>query len=133
MNDDLLAEESVNQAFEPVLMRSIHRFRALLPSEVELALDVEHDNPRIRAHAQPLEDAMLSACLVAWQSMAGMATQIVIKVREVLLDDVVLDPDAEKLQGGAAAPLLRLAGHQQQFANLSRSLSFTAACPPTNG
>jgi hypothetical protein len=32
--------------------------------------------------------------------MGGLATQIVVEMREVLLDDVVLDPAAEKLRGG---------------------------------
>ena len=98
--ENLRLEDSLNQALEPVLMQAIDRFRALLPSEVELALDLSHDNPRVRAHAQPLEDAILSACMVAWQSMAGLATQILVEMRVVLLDDVVLDLDAEKLQGG---------------------------------
>ena len=61
---------------------------------------MSQDNPRIRAHEQHLEEALLSACMVAWQSMGGLATQIVVEMKEILLDDVVLDPDAEKLRGG---------------------------------
>ncbi|UUZ76422.1 hypothetical protein LP414_01265 [Polaromonas sp. P1(28)-13] len=75
-------------------------FRALLPAELDVALDVSRDQPRIRAQAQPLEDVLFSACVVAWQSMAGLATQIVVEAMEVVLDDVVLSPDAEILQGG---------------------------------
>ena len=90
----------MNQALEPILMRAIYRFRALLPSQVELALEMSHDNPRVRAQAQHLEEVILSAAIVAWQSMGGLATQIVVEMREVLLDDVVLDRHAEKRQGG---------------------------------
>ncbi len=93
-------EDSVNLSIKPILNRALDRFRALLPSEVELAVELSHDNPRIRAHAQHLEEALLSACMVAWQSMGGLATQIVVEMREILLDDVVLDPTAEKLRGG---------------------------------
>lgn len=93
-------EDSVNLSIKPILNRALDRFRALLPSEVELAVEMSQDNPRIRAHEQHLEEALLSACMVAWQSMGGLATQIVVEMKEILLDDVVLDPDAEKLRGG---------------------------------
>ena len=93
-------EDSVNVSIKPILNLALQRFRALLPREVELAVEVSHDDPRVRAHAQHLEEALLSACMVAWQSMGGRATQIVVEMKEVLLDDVVLDPAAEKLRGG---------------------------------
>jgi len=101
MSPDLpQAEELLNQELAPILLRALQRFRALLPAEVDIALDLSHDHPRVRAHAQRLEEVLLSACILAWQSMAGLATQIVVEMSEVLLDDVVLGPDAEKLQGG---------------------------------
>ncbi len=93
-------EESVNLSIKPILTRALTRFRALLPIEVELVVEVSHDDPRIRAHEHHLEEALLSACMVAWQSMGGVAKQIVVEMNEILLDDVVLDPDAEKLGGG---------------------------------
>lgn len=93
-------EELVNLSIKPILNRALDRFRALLPSEVELAVEMSHENPRIRTNPQRLEDALLSACMVAWQSMGGLAKQIVVEMKEVLLDDVVLDPSAEKLRGG---------------------------------
>lgn len=93
-------EQTANQALEPILMRAIKRFRALLPGEVEIALELSHDEPNVRAHAEQLEDTFLSACMVAWQSMGGLAKQIVIEVKEVLLDEIVLDAGAEKLNGG---------------------------------
>ena len=96
----IAVEDSVNLSIKPILNRALDRFRALLPSEVELAVEMSQDNPRIRAHEQHLEEALLSACMVAWQSMGGLATQIVVEMKEILLDDVVLDPDAEKLRGG---------------------------------
>ena len=95
--DDL---EIINTALEPILMRALARFRALLPPEVELVLDLVNDELRVRAHAQQLEESLLSVCLVAWQSMGGAATQIIVELKDVLLDDIVLDPKAEKLQGG---------------------------------
>lgn len=94
------AEEAVNQRLEPIVLRAMDRFRALLPREVELALELSHENPWLLTHADRLEQALLSACIVAWQSLVGLATQIVVEMSEVLLDDVVLDPDADKLQGG---------------------------------
>ncbi len=93
-------EGPVNQALEPIVMRALRRFRALLPEELELALALSHDSPFVRAHTAELEHALLSVCIVAWHSMVGLATKIVVEMSDVLLDDVVLDPDAEKLQGG---------------------------------
>lgn len=90
----------LNQELAPILERALQRFRALLPAEFDVALDVSRDQPRVRALSQPLEDVLFSACVVAWQSMAGLATQVVVESMEVVLDDVVLSPDAEILQGG---------------------------------
>ncbi len=97
---NIQAEDSVNLSIKPILNRALNRFRALLPGSVELAVEMSHDNPRIRAHELHLEEALLSACMVAWQSMGGLATRIVVEMKEILLDDVVLDQAAEKLQGG---------------------------------
>lgn len=94
------AEPAVNQRLEPIVLHALRRFRALLPGDVELAVELSHENPWLRAHADQLEHALLSACIVAWQSMAGVATQIVVEMTEALLDDVVLAPDAGRLQGG---------------------------------
>lgn len=93
-------EELVNLSLKAILNQALVRFRALLPCEVELVVEVLHDNPRIRTYEQHLEGALLSACMVAWQSMGGLAKQIVVEMREILLDEVVLDPDAENLGGG---------------------------------
>jgi len=102
MRPDLPQSEGllVNQGLEPIVMRALHRFRALLPGEVGLVVEWSHEQPRVRAHADRLEEALLSVCIVAWHSMVGVATQIVVEISEVLLDDVVLDPDADKLRGG---------------------------------
>lgn len=93
-------EDIVNTALEPILTRAITRFRALLPREVELVVDMVNDDIRIRAYARQLEESLLSACLIAWQSMGVNATQIIVELKDVLLDDIVLDPQAETLQGG---------------------------------
>jgi CheY-like chemotaxis protein len=93
-------EETSNQPLEPILIRALARFRGVLPREVELAVELSHDDPRVRGHADQLEEMFLSACLVAWQSMGRLAAQIIVEMKEVLLDEVVLDEDAEKLQGG---------------------------------
>lgn len=95
-----LSPGPINQGLEPIVMRALQRFRALLPGEVGLALEMSHENPYIRADADRLEHALLSIFIVAWHSMVGVATQIVVEMSEILLDEVVLDPDAGKLQGG---------------------------------
>jgi CheY-like chemotaxis protein len=101
MSTDLSqAEGLVNQELEPIVTRALQRFRALLPGEVELALHLVHEHPGIRADAARLEHALLSVFIVAWQSMGRQAAQIIVEMSEVLLDEVVLDPDAAKLQGG---------------------------------
>jgi CheY-like chemotaxis protein len=101
MHPDLpQTEELVNQELEPIVMRALQRFRALLPSEVELAVEWPHEHPRVRAQADRLEQALLSVCIVAWHSMVGLSTQIVVEMSDILLDDVVLDPNADKLRGG---------------------------------
>jgi len=93
-------EDTVNTALAPILTRAIARFRALLPREVELVVDMLSEDIRIRAHAKHLEEALLSACMIAWQSMGGAATQIIVELKDVLLDDIVLNREAETLQGG---------------------------------
>ena len=93
-------ERTTNQGLEPILMRALKRFRSLLPGQIEITLEMSHEEPHVRANAEQLEDALLSACMVAWQSMGGKARQIVIEFKEVLLDKIVLDADAEKLGGG---------------------------------
>lgn len=94
------SEEAVNQRLAPIVMRVLQRFRALLPGEVGLATELSHEHPWVRADADALEAALLSACIIAWHSTVGIASQIVIEMSDVLLDEVVLDPDAAKLQGG---------------------------------
>lgn len=98
--DTAWAEGLTNQSLEPILMGALRRFRALLPGQVDLAVELPQDSPLVRANAQLLENAVFSACVVAWQSMAGKANQIVVEVKEVQLDEVVLDSYAEKLKGG---------------------------------
>lgn len=93
-------EGPVNQPLELIVLRALRRFRALLPAEVELALELSHEEPFVRVHAADLEHALLSVCIVAWHSMVGLATQVVVEMSDVQLDEVVLDPDADKLQGG---------------------------------
>ena len=90
----------LNQELAPILERALQRFRAVLPSELDIALALSLEYTRVRAQAQPLEDVLFSACVVAWQSMAGLATQIVVESAPVVLDDIFLSPDAKILQGG---------------------------------
>ncbi len=89
-----------HQSLEPIVLRVLLRLRAWLPPDCQLALQLSHDNPRIRANAPRLEDALLSACIVAHQSIHEISTMMVVETTDVLLDDIVLDPDAQKLQGG---------------------------------
>ena len=96
----LQSADTVNTGLEPILARAIRRFRALLPQEIELVVDLLSQNIRVRADAKQLEESLLSACMIAWQSMGGKATQIIVEMKDVLLDDITLDPQAESLQGG---------------------------------
>ncbi len=94
------ADGLVNQDLAPIVTRALQRFRALLPAEVGLAVNLAHENPGVRAQADRLEQALLSVFIVAWQSMGRQATQIIVEMNEVVLDEIVLDDDAGKLQGG---------------------------------
>lgn len=98
--DTAWGEGLTNQSLEPILMGALKRFRALLPSQVDLAVELPQNSLLVRANAVLLENAVFSACVVAWQSMAGKASQIVVEIKEIQLDQVVLDQHAEKLQGG---------------------------------
>lgn len=100
LSQDLNDQEILNTALEPILMRALTRFRVMLPTDVSVVLDMINDDLRIRAHGHHLEESLVGACLVAWQSMGGAATQIVVELKDVLLDNIVLDPAAENLQGG---------------------------------
>lgn len=99
-NHYLPDENTSNQALEPILMRALKRFRALLPGALELSLEMSHDEPHVRANSEHLESILVSACMVAWQSQGLRASQIIVELKEVLLDEIVLDTSAEKLNGG---------------------------------
>lgn len=98
--DTAWGEGLTNQGLEPILTGALRRFRALLPGQIELAIELPQESLLIRANAALLEHAVFSACVVAWQSMAGKASQIVVKIKEAQLDEVVLDRHAGKLWGG---------------------------------
>jgi CheY-like chemotaxis protein len=98
--DSHQAEGLVLQGLEPIVMGALQRFRALLPGDVKLAVELFCEDPRVRAHADQLEHALLSVFIIAWQSMVGVAKHVVVSFSEVLLDDSVLNPNAEKLLGG---------------------------------
>ena len=55
---------------------------------------------RVRADAKQIKESLLSASMIAWQSMGGKATRIIVKMKDVLLDDITSNPQAESLQGG---------------------------------
>ena len=97
----LQSADMLNTGLEPILARAIRRFRALLPQEIELVVDLLSQDIRVRANAKQLEESLLSACMIAWQSMGGKATQIIVEMKDVLLDDITLNPQAESLQGGS--------------------------------
>ncbi|MFC5523537.1 response regulator [Polaromonas jejuensis] len=94
------AEGLVLQGLEPIVTGALHRFRALLPGDVQLAVELFCEDPRVRADADQLGHALLSVFIIAWQSMVGVAKHVVVSFSEVLLDDSGLNPDAGKLQGG---------------------------------
>jgi CheY-like chemotaxis protein len=101
MPSELKAPDGLSsQAFEPILLGALNRLRTQLPAKVALAVELSHEDTMVRADVQQLEDALFEACLVAAESIAGSDAQIVVQMRDVLLDDVVLAHDAEKLQGG---------------------------------
>lgn len=94
------ADDQLNQEFVPILVRALQRARALLPPEIGLAHDVAHDDMRVRGNAALLEDVFASACILAWQSMGSTRSNIVVEAAEVVMDEIVLNKDAETLQGG---------------------------------
>lgn len=93
-------EESANQEFGPILGRALERARALIPPEVDLVHELSHGHARVRGEAVDLENLFTSACVLAWQSIAGQSGRIVVESAEVVMDEVVLNADAETLQGG---------------------------------
>lgn len=93
-------EQTSNQEFGPILERALGRARALLPSEIELVHELSHGHARVRGDAVSLENLFTSACILAWQAVAGQATRIVVESAEVLMDEVELTCDAETLKGG---------------------------------
>lgn len=94
------AEDLANQEFVPILVRALQRARALLPAEIGLVHEVAHDDMRVRGNAALLEDVFASACILAWQSMGATRSNIVVEAAEVVMDEIVLNKDAETLQGG---------------------------------
>ncbi len=98
--DGSLDAERVNQEFTPILQHALQRVRVLLPDEFVLLSEAPQTSLRIRADAGQLEDLIASACLVTWQSMVGLDPRIVVSVTEVVMDNIVLDNQAEQLQGG---------------------------------
>ncbi len=95
-------EKPCNQLLTPLVESGLKRFRALLPAEVELAVALPQPpaQPRVRARGDEMQDVVVSLSTVAWQSMRGSATSIIVELDEIVLDEVVLDAGADKLQGG---------------------------------
>jgi CheY-like chemotaxis protein len=93
-------EGPVLQGLEPIVASALRRFRALLPADVKLAVEYFCEDPRVRADADQLELAFLSIFIIAWQSTAGLAAHMMVSFSEVLLDGLVMDSAADKLQGG---------------------------------
>lgn len=98
--DTSTADDLTNQEFVPILVRALQRARALLPPEIGLVHEVAHDDMRVRGNAAVLEDVFASACILAWQSMGAARSEIVLEAAEVVMDEIVLNTDAETLQGG---------------------------------
>lgn len=98
--DSHSGEELVLQDLVPIITGALHRFRALLPADIKLAVELFCEDPRVRADAGQLERALVSVFIIAWQSMVGVAKHVVVSFREVLLDDIGVNPDAAKSQGG---------------------------------
>lgn len=94
------SEEPANQEFGPILERALKRARALIPPEYEIVHELSHDHARVRGDATELENLFASACVLAWQSIAGQPAKIVVESVELVMDEVVLNDEAEKLQGG---------------------------------
>lgn len=88
------------QSLEAIVRSALQRFRALLPADVKLAVEYFCEEPHVRADAEKLERALLSVLIISWQSVVGVADQIVVSLREVLLEGSALTAGAQKLQGG---------------------------------
>ena len=93
-------EGLVLQGLEPIVAGALRRFRALLPADIKLAVEYFCEDPRVRADADPLELALLSILIIAWQSTSGLAAHMVVSFSEVLLDGLVMDSAAARLRGG---------------------------------
>ncbi|MBC7438206.1 MAG: response regulator [Bdellovibrionales bacterium] len=93
-------EVMVNQEFAPIFRRAMQSFRALLPNELEVVHKWAHSHPRVRAQTGALENVLLNACVLVRRSMTGVAAQVVVEVFEAVMDEIVLAPDAQTLQGG---------------------------------
>ncbi|CAN5662260.1 hypothetical protein BH11PSE7_BH11PSE7_29600 [soil metagenome] len=93
-------EVTPNHEFGPILGRALERARALLPPEIELIHELSHGNARVRGDVTALENLFTSACILAWHSVAGHSNRIVVESAEVMMDEVILNPDAEVFKGG---------------------------------
>jgi two-component system, cell cycle sensor histidine kinase and response regulator CckA len=90
----------INQDFSDIFDSALRRFGGLLPPETEVVVDLMNEHPRVRADRASLESVILSASLLAWYSSRAASSQVVIESSEIMLDNIVLDGDAEVLQGG---------------------------------
>jgi CheY-like chemotaxis protein len=88
------------QSLEAIVTAALQRFRALLPADIDLAVDYFCEDPHVRADAGQLEEALLSVLIISWQSMAGVTDQIVVSLQEVLLEGGTLNKGAHKKHGG---------------------------------
>ena len=96
-------EGLVLRGLEPIVTGALHRFRALLPADIKLAVGYFCEDPRVRADADHLELALLSVFIIVWQSMAGTDYQ--------LLASSGIDPSAQIKRIRPDLPTIIISGY----------------------
>ena len=87
-------------ALWPVIDLALARARSARSVDFEVFGTQAPASPQLHANAAQLEDALYSLLLMACDALGGHAGTVALTVSETLLEDVVLDEDAGKLQGG---------------------------------
>lgn len=84
----------------PVLQQAVARVRSQYDVRVEEAISDALRERFVRADRARLQAALTSLGVMACQALGGQHGRLDVQAEEIMFDDVVLDANAEKLQGG---------------------------------
>lgn len=87
-------------ALWPTIDLALARARSARSVDFEVSGALQGAGPQLHVKAAELEDALYSLLLMASDALGGHAGSVALTVSETLLEEVVLDEDASKLQGG---------------------------------